>query len=307
MKPQLLALVLFVFVFTSCNELVAQKTLAEESFNMDNVQSLEIRGKFCNIELNGTSGRNLRMEGYIKGSGDPDKYEIKYEKRGEHVEVWVESPMSMWGNIQSLLKFEVPENIEIAVDNSSGNLKAQHLKSNQINLETTSGNIETGDTNGEMHIKCTSGNLSVETQIGNMEATTTSGNIRIKNLEGDSEIKATSGNINLENLLGNTFAHCSSGNITMRQLNGRLNTGTSSGNISGVNILLKSDSEFKATSGNIKIDLMNTEDDLSFDLEAGSGNLRAARNSGEDKMIIRGGGINIRGISSSGNQTYITR
>ncbi len=307
MKSQLFASALFALILISQNDLIAQEKLAEESFDLENVRSLEVRGKFCNVELNGTSSRNLSMEGYIRGSGDPDKYKIKYEKQGDHVEVWVESPMSIWGNIQSLLRFDVPGNVEIVVDNSSGNLIAHNISSGHINLQTSSGNIETGDTDGEMHIKCTSGNVSVETQSGDLWATTTSGNIKIKNVEGDSEINTTSGNINLENLVGNSAAHCSSGNITMIQLNGKLSAETSSGNIKGENILLTSDSDFKATSGNIKIDLLNGEDDLSFNLEAGSGNLKAIGNSGEDKMIIRGGKINIRGISSSGNQTYITR
>ena len=307
MKPSLFIPVLVVFLFSGCNTSISQEILAEESFNLDNVRSLEVRGKFCNVELSGTSGRNLEMEGYIRGSGDPDKYEIKYEKRGEHVEVWIESPMSMWGNIQSLLRFEVPRDVEIVVDNSSGNLKSRGIQSSRIDLATTSGNIESEDSNGPLRIKCTSGNISADSQSGNIWATTTSGNIKIKNVEGESECNATSGNITLENLVGNTRAHCSSGNITMSQLKGKLITGTTSGNIKGDNILLNGESEFRATSGNIRIDLLNREEDLSFNLEAGSGNLNAAGNSGKDKMIIRGGEITIRGISSSGNQTYLTR
>jgi hypothetical protein len=53
--------------------------------------------------------------------------------------------------------------------------------------------------------------------------------------------------------------------------------------------------------------LLNREEELSFDLEAGSGNLRAAGNSGEDELFVRKGNIMIKGISSSGNQSFITR
>ncbi len=307
MKPRFFIPLLFVFLISGSGLSFGQKTLAEESFNLENVRSLEVRGKFCNVELIGTSGKNLKMEGFIRGTGDPDKYEIKYEKKGDHVEVWVESPMSIWGNIQSLLRFDVPRDIEIQIDNSSGNLKARNLLSSRINLETTSGNVETGDTKGPLQVKCTSGNISLETQSGDLWATTTSGNIKIRNVEGDSEINATSGNISMENLVGNAYAHCSSGNITMSQVSGKLTAGTSSGNIKGDNILLKGESEFKATSGNIRIDLINREEELSFNLEGGSGNLRASGNSGEDQLVIRKGGINIRGITTSGNQTYITR
>jgi lia operon protein LiaG len=307
MKPPIFITVLVIFLFSGCNPSISQETLAEEGFNLDNVRSLEVRGKFCNVELNGISGGNLKMEAYIRGSGDPDKYEIRYEKRGEHVEVWIESPISMWGNIQSLLRFDVPLNVEIVVDNSSGNLKVYNIRSSGNYLETTSGNVETSDTDGPLHVKCTSGNLSVETHHGDLWAVTTSGNIKIRNLEGISEINATSGNINLENMVGNTRAQCSSGNITLNQMNGSLHMETSSGNIKGDHVLLAGDSEFRATSGNIRLDLVNPERELSFDLEAGSGNLTAAGNKGDDKLILREGGINIRGITSSGNQTYLTR
>jgi DUF4097 and DUF4098 domain-containing protein YvlB len=302
----LIIAVFFVLCFFGWVPLTAQKTLAEKSFDLDDVRSLEIRGKFCNVTLEGSSGSHLKMEGYIRGTGDPDKYEIQFDKRGGKVEVWIESPGMMRGNIQSLLRFEVPQEVEITVENSSGNLKVFDIRSSGNYLKTTSGNVETRNTHGPLHIECTSGNLSMETHQGDLWAVTTSGNIKVRNVEGISECKATSGNMYLENMVGNTRAQCSSGNINMNQIKGSLRAGTSSGNIKGDHVLLTGDSEFRATSGNIRIDLVNPEHELSFDLEAGSGNLSAAGNTGEDKLILREGKINIRGISSSGNQTYLT-
>lgn len=297
----------FTLCLFGCTPLTAQKILAEKSFDLDDVRSLEIRGKFCNVILEGSSGSNLKMKGYIRGNGDPDKYEIQFEKREGRVEVWIESPGMMWGNIESLLRFEVPQGIEISVENSSGNLEVIDIRSSGNHLETTSGNVETRNTHGPLHIECTSGNLSLETHQGDLWAVTTSGNIKVRNVEGVSEFKATSGNMNLEKILGNTRAQCSSGNINMKELEGNLKAGTSSGNIKGDHVLLTGDSEFRTTSGNIRIDLINPEGELSFNLEAGSGNLNAAGNTGEDKLILRGGKINVRGISSSGNQTFLTR
>jgi DUF4097 and DUF4098 domain-containing protein YvlB len=296
-----------IVLTTGCFEIRAQKVLAEEQFTIDQVKTLQVDGRFCNIELKGTAGTSLKMDGYIKGSGNPDNYEIKYERRGDRVEVWVDAPSSIWGNIESRIRFEVPVNVDIEVDNSSGNLKMDQISTRQIDLETSSGNIEAENSEADLLIRCTSGNVSVEDHLGNLSVTTTSGNIKIRDSMGDTELKATSGNINLDNLTGSLYARCSSGNITMNQIKGKLNTETSSGNIKGDEVLLNGDSEFRATSGNIRIDLLNREDDLSFDLEAGSGNLRAAGSSGEDNLILKRGGISITGISSSGNQTYTTR
>jgi hypothetical protein len=307
MKLFIIFSALVFMILTGINDLLAQQTLAESNFSLEGVKSLEVRGKFCNVEINGNKGRALEFDGYIRGSGNQDKYEIKHERRGDRVEVWVETPMSIWGNLESLLSFKVPAEVDVTVDNSSGNLKIFNVNTRKIELETSSGNIQTGNTAGELAIKCSSGNVTVNGQNGNLQVTTTSGNIKVKEVKGVSAFEASSGNINLDELDGDTRAECTSGNITMNDVRGRLYAKASSGNIRGDEIFLINEAEFRATSGNIKLDLMNREDELSFDLEAGSGNLKAGGSSGEDEMRISGGSIRIRGVTSSGNQTYNTR
>ncbi|MBS0001266.1 MAG: DUF4097 family beta strand repeat protein [Cyclobacteriaceae bacterium] len=306
MKPQIILFSLIV-LFSGFTALMAQNTLAEADFSLENVRSLEVRGKFCNVEINGSKGKALEFDGYIRGTGNPDGYEIKHERRGDLVEVWVETPMSVWGNLESLLKFQVPAEVDVTLENSSGNLKVYEVNTKMIGLEITSGNIETGNTSGELEIECSSGNVTVNGQQGNLQVKTTSGNIRVKDVQGVSGVEASSGNINLDNLDGDTRAECTSGNITMNNIRGKLYAETSSGNIRGDEIFLVNEAEFRATSGNIKLDLVNREDELSFELEAGSGNLKAAGSSGEDELIVKRGGILVRGVTSSGNQTYNTR
>jgi len=290
----------------SCNEITAQEVLAEAEFSIENVKYLEVEGGFCNIELNGYSGSALKMVGSIKGSGDPDKYEIIYREDNNKIKVWIEHPNNIWRNIQGLLHFDVPDNVLVMVDNSSGNIEADDLNASEIKLEASSGNISAKNTSGEMYLKCSSGNITLSDQKGNTSARASSGNLRIDKVDGDVSAHASSGNITIYDVLGDVSADCSSGNIKLRDIEGALDTESSSGNIRGEDIKLTDDSRFKATSGNITIDLLNAEGDLSFDLDSGSGNLYAAGSSADDKLILKRGPITITGVTSSGNQRYTT-
>ena len=300
-----------IFLLTSlllqnCNEISAQGTLAEAEFSIENVKYLEIDGGFCNIELNGYSGSSLKMEGSIKGSGDQDKYEIIYREENGKIKVWVEHPNNIWGNIKGLIRFDVPKNVQVMADNSSGNIDANNLNANEINLEASSGNITAREMASELNIKCSSGNITLSHQKGNTTTRASSGNLKIDNIDGDLTAHATSGNITIYTVSGDVSADCSSGNIKLRDIKGRLNTESSSGNIRGDGIKLMGDSRFKASSGNVTIGLLNDEDELSFDLDAGSGNLYAAGSSSDDQLILKKGPITITGITSSGNQRYTT-
>jgi len=304
--PIMLSSIFLLFFY--CN-VPAQEQLAEANFNIDDVKYLEVEGGFCNVILNGHLGSSLKMDGEITGGGDPDKYEIIYRQDNDRIKVWVESPSRMWGNmnLRGVLEFKVPAGVEIVVDNSSGNLKADKLQARRIHLETSSGNIEAENMEAELTIKCTSGNITLESHNGNAELKTTSGNLKINEVNGNLTANATSGNIQIYNVSGNTSADCSSGNIKMGDIIGMLHVGTSSGNIRGEGIKLTGESRFKASSGNITIELRNDEDELSFDLDAGSGNLRAGSSRADDRLILTKGPIKITGISSSGNQTYTIR
>jgi hypothetical protein len=300
-----------IFLFTSlllqhCNKISAQDVLAEADFSIDNVTYLEIEGGFCNVELNGYSGSVLKMEGNIKGNGNPDKYEIIYSEENGRIKVWVEYPNNIWGKVRGLLRFDVPENVQVMADNSSGNIDASDLNAREISLEASSGNITAQRMRGELYLKCSSGNVTLFDQEGNITIRASSGNLKIEKIDGDLMARSSSGNIHIYTVKGNVLADCSSGNITMRDLEGVLGIESSSGNIRGEGIMLTGDSRFKATSGSVTIRLLNKTEELSFDLEAGSGNLYAAGSNGEDRLILKKGPIMIYGITSSGTQRYTT-
>jgi DUF4097 and DUF4098 domain-containing protein YvlB len=301
-----LAFIIVVLFVLNPDSVFSQKILAEASFSIEKAKYLEVEGSFCNIELNGYAGSTLKMDAKIEGSGDPDKYEIVYREDGDRIKVWIERPSNIWRNIEGLLHFDVPENVKVLVDNSSGNIEAEDLNADEITLEASSGNIIADNIEGVLSLKCSSGNITLSEQTGNTTMRASSGNLKVDEVDGDLEAHASSGNITIYEVRGDVEADCSSGNIKLRDIEGRLNVGTSSGNIRGEDILLTGDSRFKASSGNVTIGLINSEDDLSFDLDSGSGNLYAAGSTSDDRLILRKGPINITGITTSGSQRYTT-
>jgi len=286
------------------NDVMAQEILAEANFSIDNVKYLELEGGFCNVVLNGYSGQSLKMDGSIKGSGNPDKYEIMYREENNKVKVWVEHPVNLWGTIHGKLTFDVPWDVLVNANCSSGNIEAHNLKASSIDLEASSGNITAQKLEGELNIRCSSGNITLSDQHGQTSARTSSGNIRIENINGNLTSHASSGNMQIFTVSGDVVALGSSGNVRLQDIEGKVDIETSSGNIRGERIMLTDNSRFKASSGSVIIGLLNEENDLSFDLDAGSGGLYALGSNADDRLILKKGPILITGVTTSGNQRY---
>ena len=90
----------------------------------------------------------------------------------------------------------------------------------------------------------------------------------------------------------------------MTNVDGKLDVETTSGSIRGESVSLDGDSFFESSSGSINIELDNDISSMSFDLKASSGGLRVGSNRSDDRLIIKRGGIQITGRSSSGSQSY---
>jgi DUF4097 and DUF4098 domain-containing protein YvlB len=205
----LFAFLLVVFFIISPDTVLSQKTLAEANFSIEKAKYLEVEGSFCNIELNGYSGSSLKMDGKIEGSGDPDKYEIVFREDGDRIKVWIERPNSIWRNIEGLLHFDVPENVIVIVDNSSGNVEAEDLIADEITLEASSGNIMARNVKAILSLKCSSGNITLSEQNGNTTLRASSGNLKVEDVNGDLEAHASSGNITIYQISGDVEAEIS--------------------------------------------------------------------------------------------------
>ncbi|MCF8303768.1 MAG: DUF4097 domain-containing protein [Bacteroidales bacterium] len=298
-------LVAGIFLLQSCS-ITAQSVYAEIDENFSGIERIEVEGSFCDVTVKGTSADDVTVEGQIKGKSHKKDFEINARKTGSTLKIWVESPGFNWGSISisGYLDIQVPEKISVYVDNSSGDVKALSLKGGELYFEASSGNVQLSAILSNLKAETSSGNIKVEQVKGNINAESTSGDQRFSNVKGNIETYSSSGDLKFNQVMGNIKAESSSGDHEYRNVEGRLNLEASSGDIEGEGVNLTGDSRFETSSGDIKFDLTNDIEDLSFDLRASSGDLRVGRNKAEDNFNRSGGRLLVKGVSSSGDQTY---
>jgi hypothetical protein len=231
----------------------------------------------------------------------------------------------------------------ISLSASFGNIRLSDIAA-RLKLSTSSGNISasglTGDVKagtsfghqhytamkGNLRASSSSGNITVEKLNGNAWTSTSFGHHKYSEVEGAIEVASNSGNISVightgscqakssfghqtfEKVHGDITANAKSGNIKLSETSGRLTLETSFGNIRGEDLSLSGDSEFRSSSGNIRVQLKNPLKELRFELSASNGRLLIEKdntvNKSEKSLQYGEGKILVRGVSSFGNQSY---
>lgn len=318
-KKDFLLFVLFLFSLTSCTQTI----FVDEKANYEGVKKIVVEGEFCDFTIVGENREDVQFEGVIKGvSRKENSYKINHRLEGDILKVWVESPRTSWGDIDGSLKFLVPQQMEIDVKNSSGDIFCENISSDCTKIRASSGDVDVKMLHSDLDVRTSSGEITLYEIKGNLISQSSSGNHEYNKVTGNIKCVATSGEIEMVNVIGDISSRTSSGNQEFDKIEGQINSiassgnvrvlnsktilslTSSSGNLRGQGLVLMGESYFKATSGNISMMLSNDFDQLSFDLSASSGSLRAGNCRGDDSLYSEGGDIWIHGKTSSGNQTY---
>jgi hypothetical protein len=331
---KLTTLLLLITLTTS-----AQTVLDKVDKTFDNITSVDVEGSFCNVIISGEKRFDTNLTGEIISSKDYD-IKIKYEQDGATLKVWLERPKSIRGSIKGNLTLKVPANTNINVKNSSGSISVENVGQSEINLTASSGsisvrNIDTKitlsassgslniqDVSGDVHATASSGSIfisgvkgdlysvtssgsqKIEGVKGNIKVTSASGSQSLSMIKGDVNVRVSSGSIKAVKVTGDITAVTSSGGIKLDSTIGRLTLTSSSGSQKGTGIKLTGASSFKAVSGSISMQLLNSSDELSFELYASSGGLYAKGAKGKNKLIVEKGAVKVYGKTSSGSQSY---
>lgn len=292
-----------LIAFLSTHLSVGQNVLASTEFEGDNIAEVVIRNTFCDVNLEG--GNKLYFKGVIEGRGDRGDFEIQTELDGDRLEIIVRSRTRNWNwnkISRSRLDLTVPAGTEVYVENTSGDTYGRSLSGSEIEIEATSGDIDLSDISADVRIDVTSGDIEIEDMTGRLEIESTSGDLDLNDIDGDIRTRSTSGDVEIRQFSGNIQARTTSGELTVSRGKGALNLRTTSGNIEGYDLEITDDLLLEASSGEIEIELVNDIEDLNFELESGSGDLRAGRRSGEkDLYIKRGDGFWVKGVTTSGD------
>lgn len=308
---------------------------------LSNISTVKVEGSFCNVNIKTHSVTSVKVDAEIRGS---EKYldEIKfvYNTDNSTLSIKIEKPKSIWGNLKGYINLVVPSNTNVYVNNSSGDVNVEgignaivevkassgDLKIHQIDsdllcstssgdqhIQKITGSLKTHSSSGSQYIsnvergvdtKASSGSIELLKVKGNVNVTASSGTLRILEIEGDVHAKASSGSIHINKVNGNVNCVSSSGSIRLNTVQGALTLKSSSGSQGGSNITLTDNSSFHSSSGSIRMSLSNDMSELSFNLNASSGSLRAKGSSGHKSLKVGSGSIKVKGVSSSGSQSY---
>lgn len=204
----------------------------------------------------------------------------------------------------------------IVVKNHKGQLKSTSSFGHQsledlegdLALKSGSGNITLKNLLGAVDANSSFGNQTLEDVRGDVQAHLSSGHLTAKNVNGNIEASSSFGKQSFINVVGNIHSTVSSGNVVINGFKGALGISSSFGSISGKAVTLLSSSEFKSSSGNINIELLNDMKDLRFDLSASSGRMLVekdhVKNTSDHSLLLGDGKIIVKGITSFGNQKY---
>jgi len=321
MNAKFLFILLGILFMPFCG--ISQTIYAEAEANYNGIKRIEVEGRFSDVKIIGTDKDAVQFKGIIQGNLRGHKeFEIMHRQEGAVLKVWIEAPKSIIGRFEARLSFTASHSTDIEITNSSGDIYIEDIISEKMRLKTTSGdvqlknletNLTSASTSGDLHIDYLKGSVSVASTSGDQDFTharadissrATSGDMSFFDVVGDISTKTTSGDLQFEDIEGSVSNVSTSGNLTIRNAKTKLDLLVTSGDIRGAGIELLGDSKFTSTSGNVSMDFENNIDEISFDLRASSGDLRAGDRSADKKLYLRRGEVWIYGHSTSGDQTY---
>jgi hypothetical protein len=284
---------------------IGQHIVSSVNEEFKGVKNLEVEGAFCKVEIKGGDGSIVSFQGEIKSSNSDADYQIRHSFKNNTLKVWIEKPRFSTGNNQGLLIFDVPKDLFVVVDNSSGSVLLDNIKSRQIELVTSSGSINAKNIEAEGKMKSSSGSIKLEDVVGVFHLSSSSGSQTLKNVKGNVRSNLSSGSFTVKGIEGDVNSSTSSGSINVYDLTGKFEASASSGSIKGDNLLFTGNVKVSTSSGSINLKTKNNIDELSFDLSASSGSLTVGNKRYKNNFVAKRGPITIKGNSSSGSQQYL--
>ena len=285
----LISLISGMFYFTNGRHWIAYKKptanrstiglqeMKREKADTSKIDQIELCLRDADVVISCVEGNEIEVIEYAKDDdeqklfkmsedGDTLKFEREYK---EHFGM-------IFGEkeVQHYIEVKLPKEFKrhLVIENSSGNVAlADAFVFDELELETTSGNISINDVEAECEIGATSGDIYIEkldaTEV-NLGAT--SGNMTLEEIKGDLNAGTTSGDIFIGRIEGKKHEiGCTSGKVTVEDGKGDFEIETTSGDVF-LKKVSGSKHKIETTSGDIDIQEGKGE----FDTETNSGDVR---------------------------------
>ena len=237
----------FIFVLMAinvfsafCGGIQQQELVNMQEIDLDRIANIEIRYGSDPITVFSTNSNIFVIKEYMTENNS--SYYAKITNSGNTL--IVEAGRRPWGLFNAFFR----ANIEVYIPVSNRN----------ITVRTSSGRIETvGECIVSlMTIESASGNIMVNAITAQeVNLKTSSGNINCQNVNGNTVIETSSGSIRCSIINGDLFVKSSSGNIVARSINGTAVIESSSGSIYCVATENAGDITITTSSGSVTLDI----------------------------------------------------
>lgn len=297
---------LFILLATLIFRLQGQNVIAKFEKSTPNAKKVKIEGAFVDVYVK--RGDRNYLTGIIEGNGEEGDYEFNVVE-GSICSVSVNSHNKGFGwssnrITKARIDITLMTGVGLEISNSSGDINLRNIATPDVYITTSSGDVSLMNTISNLDLKTTSGDIDIQGLKGDSNIKSTSGDQNLRDVMGTITMVSTSGDIKIDKFDGDLDVRATSGDIDIRGGKGTLNVKTTSGEIEGEDVLLRGNTFFKATSGDIAFEFLNEVSELSFDLRASSGDLEVGNRSAEKKLVIDRGDFLVSGETSSGDQEY---
>lgn len=196
----------------------------EETYDVNNVQSITFSFTNANIEIIGEETNDIQISGVIKSlETDEEKVLEIYEKerkikKNENSFEYIVTPpgsiFSMKKNFSLDITLKVPSHVKLDLKSTNGELVGKNI-------------------HGDVVLKTTNGQIHASSMKGNIEAKSTNGAITVKDVGGAATVKTTNGNITVENVKNKLLIKTTNGGITVKsnEVNGDWQASTTNGRV----------------------------------------------------------------------------
>gem|GEM_PF-1548474 len=144
---------------------------------------------------------------------------------------------------------------KISLSTTSGDIRLENMKAENVKLTSTSGEIDTGIITGDIVVSTTSGDQKIEEVHGAVSMRAVSGALKAGKIFGDLDMSTTSGDQKIEWAEGSLEMGTTSGELKVDMLRGNGNFNSSSGDVRVMVEELTGDLKVSSISGEITINL----------------------------------------------------
>ena len=325
---------------TMTNAQVTSKLVRQYSDTISGVKSLKIDGQFSRIEITGTTGNELIVNGKLMSDKQDDTYQINASNNAGEVKITIQYPTSGWTTHSGELIVSLPQNITLDITTTSGSIKLSEISNITATLLTRSGNIDVIIANGNITTTTSTSNTHITNAKGIIKSISKTGSQYIENIEGELESSSSEGELKITNVTGNVKTESTSGKQTLLKINGKttgkavngavkvsdsngevnmltfagtinifnfkgvLNLQSTMGEQVGSKVTLTGSSTFKTTEGRIRMQTYNTKEELTFVCKSETNFIQAKGLSKKKNLKSGKGPIVITSESTTGGQVF---